>query len=438
MDMTTLSLIGIFASLAFIIFLALRGVGIIVIAPLAVVVVSLFSGMDVLGTLTGPYMKGFVNYAGKFYLIFLTAAMFGKFMEDSGAARSIAEGLLKVVGRGSAFTVMIAISLICMTLTLGGVSLFVVVFAIVPIARPLFKELNIPWHLFMASFMFGNGAITMCMMPGTPSVLNIMPTKYMASTPTAAPVLGLVGIAVSIVWCLWYFKRELKKSKDRGEVYEEPVLMGTTAADQYADRKLPNVWISLLPPVCLILSLNVLKVDIVWALVIGSVVAIGVFWPQYKNLMDTVNKGALNTVVPVINTCADVGYGMAVAASAGFAVVSDILLNLPGHPIVSLSIAVNLMAGITGSASGGLGIVLETLAPKYLALGLHPELVHRIAVISAGTFDALPHNGVVITSLAVCGLTHKNAYRHIWWVHVLCSLVALLVIVPLGIVMYGK
>ena len=152
MDMTTLSLIGIFASLAFIIFLALRGVGIIVIAPLAVVVVSLFSGMDVLGTLTGPYMKGFVNYAGKFYLIFLTAAMFGKFMEDSGAARSIAEGLLKVVGRGSAFTVMIAISLICMTLTLGGVSLFVVVFAIVPIARPLFKELNIPWHLFMASF----------------------------------------------------------------------------------------------------------------------------------------------------------------------------------------------------------------------------------------------------------------------------------------------
>ena len=129
---------------------------------------------------------------------------------------------------------------------------------------------------------------------------------------------------------------------------------------------------------------------------------------------------------------------MAVAASAGFAVVSDILLNLPGHPIVSLSIAVNLMAGITGSASGGLGIVLETLAPKYLALGLHPELVHRIAVISAGTFDALPHNGVVITSLAVCGLTHKNAYRHIWWVHVLCSLVALLVIVPLGIVMYGK
>ena len=199
MDSTTLSLIGIFVSLAFIIFLALRGVGIIIIAPMAVVVVALFSCMDVLATLSGPYMKGFVSYAGKFYLIFLTAAMFGKLMEDSGAARSIAEGLLNLIGRESALKVLISISLICMVLTLGGVSLFVVVFAIVPIARPIFKDLNIPWHLFMAAFMFGNGAITMSMMPGTPSVLNIMPTKYMASTPMSAPILGLVGIAVTAV-----------------------------------------------------------------------------------------------------------------------------------------------------------------------------------------------------------------------------------------------
>lgn len=437
MDMTMLSLIGIFVSLAFIILLALRGVGIIVIAPLAVVVVSLFSGMNVLDALSGPYMKGFVNYAGKFYLIFLAAAMFGKLMEDSGAARSIAEGLLKVVGRGSAFKVMVSISVICWILTLGGVSLFVVVFAIVPIARPVFKELNLPWHLFMAAFMFGNGAITMSMMPGTPSVLNIMPTKYMASTPASAPVLGLVGIIVSIAWCLWYFKRELKKAHERDEHYEEPALAGGVS-DQYANRDLPSVWLSLVPPVCLIAALNAAKIDIVLSLVLGCVIAIALFWKYYANMLETINKGALNTVIPVINTCADVGYGMAVAASAGFAVVSDILLNLPGHPIVSLAAAVNLMAGITGSASGGLGIVLETLAPKYLALGLSPDLVHRIAVISAGAFDALPHNGVVITSLAVCGLTHKNAYKHIWYTHVLATFVSLIVIIPIGILLYGK
>jgi H+/gluconate symporter-like permease len=394
--------------------------------------------MDVLGTLSGPYMKGFVNYAGKFYLIFLTAAMFGKFMEDSGAARSIAEGLLRVIGRGSAYKVLISISVICMVLTLGGVSLFVVVFAIVPIARPLFKELNIPWHLFMAAFMFGNGAITMSMMPGTPSVLNIMPTKYMASTPMSAPVLGLVGIVVTASFCLWYIKHELKKARDRDEAYEEPAQLGGGAADQYATRTLPSVGLSLFPPVLLVVALNVIKMDIVWSLTAASIACLAVFWKHYQNKLETINKGALNTVVPVINTCADVGYGMAVAASAGFAVVSDILLNLPGHPIVSLAAAVNLMAGITGSASGGLGIVLETLGPKYLALGLSPDLIHRIAVVSAGAFDALPHNGVVITSLAVCGLTHKNAYKHIWFTHVVGTFLALCVIVPLGIIIYGK
>lgn len=434
MEPAMLSTLGIFISLAFIIFLALRGYGIIVIAPLAVVLVCLFSGMDILPTLTGPYMKGFVNYAGKFYLIFLTAALFGKFMEDSGAARAIAEGLLKVIGRGSAFKVMVAIAVICMVLTLGGVSLFVVVFAIVPIARPLWKELNMPWHLFMAAFMFGNGAITMSMMPGSPSVLNIMPTKYMATTPTAAPLLGLVGILVVAAFSLWYLRLVIRRARERGEAYEDD---GKEIADQYADRALPNVWLSLVPPSVLIVVLNVFKTDVVVALVCASLVCLALFWKFYRSPLETLNKGALNTAVPLINTCADVGYGMAVAASAGFAMVSSWLLSLPGHPIASLSVAVNLMAGVTGSASGGLGIVLETLAPKYLAMGLNPELVHRIAVISAGAFDALPHNGVVITSLAVCGLTHKNAYHHVFFCHVVASLLALFVIVPLGIAMYG-
>ena len=135
-----LSIIGIILSLALIMFLALRGWHIIVLAPLAVAVVAAFSSMDILPTLTGPYMKGFVNYAGKFYLIFLMGSLFGKFMEDSGAARAIAEGILKVIGRKSPLNVMLAIAFIGVALTYGGVSLFVVVFALVPIGRPLFKE----------------------------------------------------------------------------------------------------------------------------------------------------------------------------------------------------------------------------------------------------------------------------------------------------------
>lgn len=127
---------------------------------------------------------------------------------------------------------------------------------------------------------------------------------------------------------------------------------------------------------------------------------------------------------------------MAIAATAGFKVIAGWLLTLPMHPIVSLAIATNMMAGITGSASGGLGIILETLAPKYLALGLSPDLIHRVATMSAGCFDALPHNGVVITFLAVTGLTHMNGYKHIWWGHIVATIIALLIVIPLGILIY--
>jgi H+/gluconate symporter-like permease len=190
--------------------------------------------------------------------------------------------------------------------------------------------------------------------------------------------------------------------------------------------------------VLVLVFLNVpgVKVDVIYALGIGVIATMVLFWNRYTSVVDTLRKGALNTVIPIVNTCADVGYGMAIAATAGFTVVTGWLLTLPMHPIISLSIATNIMAAITGSASGGLGIVLETLAPKYLALGLSPDLVHRIVVMSSGCFDAMPHNGAVITMLAVAGLTHRQAYKHIFVGHVLATIVALLVVVPLGILLY--
>jgi H+/gluconate symporter-like permease len=209
--------------------------------------------------------------------------------------------------------------------------------------------------------------------------------------------------------------------------------------ESVADTKdLPNVWLSLIPMVVVLVFLNVpvIKVDVIYALVLGCLAAMIIFWKRYANIVDTLSKGALNVVVPIINTCADVGYGMAIAATAGFKVVSAWLLTLPMHPIISLSIATNLMCAITGSASGGMGIVLETLSAKYLALGLSPDLIHRIVAMSSGCFDAMPHNGVVITMLAVAGLTHVNAYKHIFIGHVLATLVALIVVIPLGILIY--
>ena len=431
-----LSVLGIVVSLLFIVALALRGWHIILIAPLAVILAAIFSGMEILPMLTGPYMKGFVNYAAKFYLIFLAASIFGKLMEDSGAAHSIALSILRCIGGGSQYRVLLAVSAITMGLTLGGVSLFVVIFAVIPIARPLFKELNVPWHLFIAAFFFGIGSITMTMIPGTPSIINIMPTKYMASTPASAPIVGLVGAVVMVILNLWYMKIALSRSVRAGEGYTESAI-ASEPKPVVAQTIPPNLWLSLLPPIILILVLNVAKLDAVVALASGAVACIVIFWRRFENLLQTLNRGATNTVLPIVNTCADVGYGASIATTAGFKVVTDWLLAMPGNAIVSLAAATGLMAGIAGSASGGLGIVLETLSPKYLALGLNPDLVHRISVMSAGTFDALPHNGVIITTLAVCHLTHRTAYKHIWWGHVVATIITVAIVLPIGIWLYG-
>ena len=432
-----LSIVGIVLSLLFIVVFALRGWHIILIAPLAVVIAALFSRTDVLPMLTGPYMKGFVNYAGKFYLIFLAASVFGKLMEDSAATDAIALSILRCIGRGSQFRVLLAVAAITMALTLGGVSLFVVIFAVIPVARPLFRELEIPWHLFMAAFFFGIGSVTMTMIPGTPSIINIMPTKYMASTPASAPVVGLVGAVVIVGLNLWYMKIALRRARAAGERYSESNSIEPVRPVTGPAKLPPSLWLSLVPPIVLLLLLNVLKVDPLVALVSAGVACVVLFWRRYENLLQSLNRGATNTVLPIVNTSADVGYGVSIATTSGFKVVSHWLLALPGNPIVSLAAATGLMAGIAGSASGGLGIVLETLAPKYLALGLNPDLVHRISVMAAGTFDALPHNGAVITTLAVANLTHRTAYRHVWWGHVVATIITVALVLPVGILIYG-
>jgi H+/gluconate symporter-like permease len=247
---------------------------------------------------------------------------------------------------------------------------------------------------------------------------------------------GLVGAVVIVCLNLWYMKIALRRSIAAGDGYSDSGATDPGPTIGVAVRP-PKLGLSLLPPIVLLVLLNALKLDPLVALMSAGMTCVVLFWRRYVNLLQTLNRGATNTVLPIVNTCADVGYGVSIATTSGFKVVSDWLLALPGNPIMSLAAATGLMAGIAGSASGGLGIVLETLAPKYLALGLNPDLVHRISVMAAGTFDALPHNGAVITTLAVANLTHRTAYRHVWWGHVVATIITVLVVLPVGILIYS-
>lgn len=438
MDPQLLSVIGIILGLATLITLALRGWSIIIIAPLAAMIVLAFSGGNLLNGLTESYMKGFSSFAMKFFFLFLLGTIFGKVMEDSGAAKKIAAFMLRLTGKTKELHVAMAIVAVCGLLGYGGVSVFVILFVIVPIARPLFKEIDLSWHLFPGIYFFGVATFVMSMLPGTPQIQNIIPTKYLGTTAMAAPALGVIASVLVITANYFLLGRMIRRSKKRGEGYEgtDPMATKSIAMQSNEDRALPNIWLAFMPSGVLLFLLNIIKVDIIWALLGGIVAGMILLHKHLTDKLKTLTMGATNCAIPVINTCADVGFGAVVGSVIGFQLISSKLMSIPGTPLISLSLATQLLCGITGSASGGLGIAMELFAKQFLALGLNPEVIHRIASLGTAGLDVMPHNGAVITALAVVGLTHKEAYKPIFMLAVLTPLLTNAIALGVAMALY--
>ena len=438
MDPQLLSVIGIILGLATLITLALRGWSIIIIAPVAAAIVLAFSQVDLLKGLNESYMKGFSSFAMKFFFLFLLGTIFGKVMEDSGAAKKIAAFMLHLTGKTRELHVAMAIVAVCGLLGYGGVSVFVILFVIVPIARPLFKEIDLSWHLFPGIYFFGVATFVMSMLPGTPQIQNIIPTKYLGTSAMAAPALGLIASVLVIAANYFLLGWMIKRSKNRGEGYEGTDPLGAKAASTQSDdnKALPNIWLAFMPSAVLLVLLNIVKLDILWALLGGIAAGMVLFHPHLGDKLKTLTAGATNCAMPVINTCADVGFGAVVGSVVGFKSISSMLMSIPGTPLISLSLATQLMCGITGSASGGIGISMELFAKQFLALGLNPEVIHRIASLATAGLDVLPHNGAVITALAVVGLSHKEAYKPIFMLAVLTPLFTNAIALVVAMVLY--
>ncbi len=183
----------------------------------------------------------------------------------------------------------------------------------------------------------------------------------------------------------------------------------------------------------------------IWAIVVALVVAcllvVALNWTRLADLRASLNEGSFASFLPIFNTASEVGYGAVIAALPAFRIVRDAVLGISNNPVISLAVSVNVLAGITGSASGGMSIALQALGEQFRGLaedqGISLELMHRVTVLAAGGFDALPHNGAVITVLAICGLTHRQSYKDIFVVAVAIPLVALVTVIVLGTALGG-
>jgi len=442
-----MEIFGIVLSLFLLILMAYMGYSVILFAPVFALFAAGLQGLPVMPSYTELFMTKAAIYVKLFFPVFLLGAVFGKIMEDTLLAKGISHAVIGRLGSGHS---ILAVVMSCAILTYGGVSLFVVVFAVYPFAATLFKQADIPKRLIPGTIALGSFTFTMDAFPGTPQIQNIIPTNFYGTTAYAAPIAGLFGGTLILLAGLAWLNWRMKRAKARGEGYgehciNEPLPDGKSEYPRWYLCVLPLAAIlavnfglsryfawdpSLLEALSglklPLLAPGVKNVISIWSLIIalifGIVLAILIGYrnlPKGGGLQRALNAGAVGSLLAIMNTASEVGYGNVIAALPGFSQISSFLMGikLGGTPLVSEAVSITTLSGITGSASGGLSIALDLMARDWMAwadsIGMSAEILHRVAAMASGGCDSLPHNGAVITILAVCGLTHRKSYPDI-------------------------
>jgi H+/gluconate symporter-like permease len=476
-------LFGILLGLALLIWLAFRGWSILVLAPAAALIAAAFAGGPLLAYWTQTFMDSAARFVAQFFPLFLLGAIFGKLMEDSGSVAAIADFMTRWLRPGRAILIVVLAGAL---VTYGGVSLFVAVFVLAPMAQALFRTAQIPNRLIPAAVALGTSTFTMSALPGTPAIQNAIPIPFFGTTPLAAPGLGIIASVIMAGFGLWWLGRAAAAARRRGEGFgpasvdaadqaaeDERVRQRATTAREFDLSEVhrgrpspehPPIALAALP-LFVVIGVNVLMTlvvlprlnvsflaekrfgatsleavggiwSVVTALLAAIVAVLVVNWRRLGAVRDSLDAGANASVLPILSVASLVGFGAVVAAVPAFEIVRDWVLGIEGGPLVSLAVATNLLAALTGSASGGLTIALDALGTAYIRLaaehGIDPALLHRIAVMSAGTLDSLPQNGAVVTMLAVCGSTHSQSYFDIVMTAIVGPIIALVVVIALG------
>jgi H+/gluconate symporter-like permease len=451
--------LGLVGSVVLLIWLALRGVDIVLSALLCSLLVIVTNGLPLAEGITNYFSfgpLGAFTFAGKFFLLFVAGAVFGRVMGDSHAAASIAMALVRQLGAHRALWIT---TLACGLLTYGGVVVFVVIFAMYPLGLRLLREADIPKRLFCAALALGAGTFTLSALPGTPSIQNVISSVALKTDLFAGGWLGLIGAAIMLGFGMWYLERQRVLALERGEHFvpgpRDPVF------SEQDTQAYPH-WLRALLPLALVLGTIIVprlvkmalpaeaqagagafysllnfanSQPVVWpsiALALGTILALLLFPVVRRDAFGVVGRGTQEAIMPLINTAVVIGFGGVVTHTQGFASFTSLMLQTDLPPLLSAFASVSLVSAITGSASGGLQIFMQTMAPAYLAMGIEPEVLHRVATMASGGFDSLPHCGAVVAMLTITGLTHREAYKDVGVITVVIPVVATLVVIAVA------
>ncbi|MGA7031686.1 MAG: GntP family permease [Pseudolabrys sp.] len=477
-----MGLFAILFALGLLMWLAYRGWSVLLVSPLAALLAAALSGEPLLAHWTQTFMNGAARFFIQWFPMFLLGGLFGKLMDDSKSISSIANFLTDRLGtRNTMLSVVLASALV----TYGGVSVFVAFFVLVPMAITMFQSADIPRRLLPATIGLGAFTFTMSALPGSPSVNNAIPMPYFGTTTFAAPGIGIIASVITFAFGMWWLRRAEAAARSAGEGYgsdsdstlviDERTREHAMPAGEFDPAEIhhgkrassePSFVLAVLPlfvviVVNFLLSLIVfprldsyfafLEKEVwggttigavagVWSLILalaaGTLTIIIVNYRRLPALRESLDAGANSAALPILTIASLVGFGAVVAALPAFTAVRDAVLSIPGGPLISLTVAMNILAGLTGTASGGMAIALNALGGTFLSLaaehGIDPALMHRVTTISAGTLDALPHNGTVLLLLQISKLTHKESYLDMVMTVIVSVIISLVAVIALG------
>lgn len=422
-----ISVIGVSVAVVLIILLVMRDVPILLTGLIGCLIVAVTGGLNIYDAFIGEYMGMYASYFGSYFLMFFTGALLGKIYEVTGAAESIAILFGRLFGaKWAPLATVLSAGLMCY----GGVSLFVVAFAVYPIAAKLYKEADLPRRFIPGALCLGTGSFAINS-PGSPQIHNIVPGQILGDGPMGGAVFGFVCSGfILVVGMIWYYA-VVNKCVKRGEHWTDPP--GSMPQPDRPTDKMPNPWLCFVPLIIVVIALNVLRWPVEVATLIGCLLSL-VFFYRYMDasFMNVFGQGTEGALSAITASCAMVGFGGVLTAVPAYDFIIDALLNMPGPPLLSVAVTTTLVSGITASGSSAVSVVTPILGQEVMALGVPAAAIHRVITLASCGMDTMPHAGYVCTTLKVGGqVSHKEGYGMILRMTVIVTSAAALLAVIL-------
>lgn len=415
--MIVISVIGILLAFGVLIFCAYRKISMFLAAVLAASIVALTGGLDVAAELVGAegsYLVGMKDFVGNWLIIFALGALLGALYDKSGATWRISSTLINKAG--TKWTLLIYV-LVGGLLVYGGIQVTVMIFVLLPFAKILFPKAGIPWYLFPGITGLAIATFAMGQMPGSLQMQNIIPSQILGTSLTAAPVEGILATLFMLIVGVGYLYWQAAKGRNDPEAAIELYqVSGGVLDEKELEGRSPNFIISLIPIVITFVLINGLDVELMYGLAAGCVLSMIFFYKALggiKGFGDILSEGFNNGIFPCIIIASVVGVGQVVSKTEVFALVQENIINLPLPGLVKVGAITTIIAGITGSASGGLTIAMNLFGETFVSWGFTPDIIHRVASIACGGLDTLPWNGTVVMLFALSGVSYKKGYWHV-------------------------